>query len=137
MANNRLSMRKITEVLRLYFEHSRSKREIAPHHRRLAQYRHRLPFAYQTGGALGIQFPWNTHFISSARQIPPASAGVQACRGGIVPAAGASIARKRSSAGAISISSRLIDSGRSALQLEMALPADVTGPVALAQGRQL
>jgi len=29
MANNRLSMRKITEVLRLYFEHSRSKREIA------------------------------------------------------------------------------------------------------------
>lgn len=25
MANNRLSMRKITEVLRLYFEHSRSK----------------------------------------------------------------------------------------------------------------
>ena len=29
MANNRLSMRKITEVLRLYFEHNRSKREIA------------------------------------------------------------------------------------------------------------
>ena len=29
MANNRLSMRKITEVLRLYFEHSRSKGEIA------------------------------------------------------------------------------------------------------------
>ena len=29
MANNRLSMRKITEVLRLFFEHSRSKREIA------------------------------------------------------------------------------------------------------------
>ena len=29
MANNRLSMRKITEVLRLYFEHGRSKREIA------------------------------------------------------------------------------------------------------------
>jgi len=29
MANHRLSMRKITEVLRLYFEHSRSKREIA------------------------------------------------------------------------------------------------------------
>jgi len=29
MANNRLSMRKITEVFRLYFEHSRSKREIA------------------------------------------------------------------------------------------------------------
>jgi transposase len=29
MANNRLSMRKITEVLRLYFEHSRTKREIA------------------------------------------------------------------------------------------------------------
>ena len=29
MVNNRLSMRKITEVLRLHFEHGRSKREIA------------------------------------------------------------------------------------------------------------
>jgi len=29
MANNRLSMRKITEVLRLHFEHARTNREIA------------------------------------------------------------------------------------------------------------
>ena len=29
MANNRLSMRKITEALRLHFEHDRTNREIA------------------------------------------------------------------------------------------------------------
>ncbi len=43
----------------------------------------------------------------------------------------------RFSSATISFSRRLTEFGRSALRLEMALPADMVGPIVLSQGRQL